>query len=185
MSGKITKAVMIAAVVAIAIVSLLVGGGIGFHIGREHCEIAPPDTVRIEHVDTCFVESQPEIITKTETKYVPVPKYITKTDTIIDSIMVPLQFEQHFARLDDMADVWFSGFQPKIDSAVVSKRHTTEIVNHYINEPAAKNMVGVSAGLHDASLMFLRRVGPVWVGASAGYTYDGNATARGTIAFQF
>lgn len=185
MSDKIIKTVMIAFAVAISIVALLVGGGIGFQIGREHCEITPPDTVMIEHVDTCYVESPPEIVTKTETRYVPVTQYVTRTDTITDTIQAALLFEQHFAKIDDVADVWFSGFQPKIDSAVVYKKHTTEIVNHYIKEPSPKNIVGVSAGITDASIMYLRRIGPVWLGASAGYTYDGNATARGTIAFQF
>ena len=185
MSDKITKTVMVVVVVAIAILALLVGGSIGFYVGREHCEIAPPDTLRIEYVDTCFIESPPEIVTRTDTRYVKVTQYVTRTDTITDTIKAALPFEQHFAKIDDVADVWFSGFQPKIDSAVVYKKHTTEIVNHYIKEPAPKNIVCVSAGMTDASLMYLRRIGPVWLGASAGYTYDGNATARGTIAFQF
>ena len=158
---------------------------VGWTMGERYAKPLLNDTIVINTVDTLHIPSPPDTVTNTVVKYVPVPNYIHDTDTITDTILVQLPFEQHHAKLEDVADVWYSGYQAKIDSSVVYRYQTTKIVETYIQAPAAKNMVGVSAGLHDASLSYMRRIGPMWIGASAGYTYQGTATARGTIAFQF
>ena len=164
---------------------LAVAFSVGWTAGERNVKPLPNDTIVIHKVDTLRLQSPPDTVTCTVTQYVTVTNYIHDTDTITDTIQVQLPFEQHHAKLEDVADVWYSGYQAKIDSSVVYRYQTTKIVETYIQSPAAKNMVGVLAGLHDASLSYMRRIGPIWIGASAGYTYQGTATARGTIAFQF
>ena len=144
------------------------------------------DTVIVHHTDTIQVTVPPDTVTNTVTKLVPVPQYIRDTDTITDTIVVALPFEQHFAKLEDVADVWFSGFQAKIDSAVVYRNTITEIIRQPVETPSPANMVTVTAGISDASLGYMRRIGGrVWVGASAGYSYTGVPSARATIGLQF
>ena len=160
----------------------LLGGFIGYDKGLAHCEGLPgPDTVRIEHWDTTYIPSPPSVVTNTVTKTVKVPVH----DTVHDSVWVDLPFEQRYSRLEDVADVWYSGYDAQIDSAYVYKYHTYEIVHNTTVEPAAKNMVMVTAGAKDASLSYLRRIGPVWIGAAAGYTYDGTPTVRGSLGLNF
>lgn len=176
----------VAGLVLIVVLAGLLGGFIGYDKGRSICEDLPsPDTVVKHHTDTVRIKEPPSVVTNTVTKYVQVPKYVTKTDTVIDSIMVPLPFEQHFTQLDDVADVWFSGYDAKIDSAIVYKQHTVEIIHQTKLAPLPKNMVMATAGASDASMTYMRRIGPVWIGASAGYTYDGIPTVRGSIGIQF
>ena len=54
---------------------------------------------------------------------------IKDTDTIHDSILVVLPYEHHQADLEDVATVWYSGYDTKIDSALVYKHHTTQIIH--------------------------------------------------------
>ena len=160
----------------------LLGGFIGYDKGIARCEGLPrPDTVKIEHHDTTFLPSPPSVVTKTIIKPVKVPVH----DTVRDSVWVDLPFEQHFSSLADVADVWYSGYEAKIDSAYCYHHHTYEVIYNTTVEPAAKNMVMVTAGAKDASLSYLRRIGPVWIGAAAGYTYDGTPTVRGSLGLNF
>lgn len=184
---KKSNYILITALVAllIAVVFGVVGFTIGYGRGyqAEGRGLHSTDTVRIVTTDTCFLPSIPDTVVSVKYKVRKVQHY----DTIlrVDSVRVLLPFEQHFARLDDVADVWYSGYEARIDSAMVFKTNTTEIVNHYITESSPRNMVSITAGAVDASLGYLHRFGPVWVGASAGYTYSGEPTVRGTIGFQF
>ena len=176
----------IAGLVLIVILAGLLGGFIGYDQGkRDAAVVIRTDTMVITTVDTCVIPSPPDTVIDTKIKYVPVPKYVTKTDTIVDSIMVPLPFERHFAKLGDVADVYFSGYEAKIDSAITYRHHTTEIIYHTIQESSPKNMITVTAGAVDASAGYMHRFGRLWLGASAGYTYDGIPTVRGTIGYQF
>jgi hypothetical protein len=106
---------------------------VGFFAGwslRGHRQQPPvADTVRIHTVDTFRLPApQPDTVTSIVTRYVAVPVYVRDTDTIREPAVVPLPFERRFARLEDVADVWYSGFQPRIDSAVVYRHRLTEIV---------------------------------------------------------
>ena len=163
-------------------------GGCSWHAAntRQEAEhITVTDTTWFTITETKMVPSPPDTVLKTIIKYVKVPFYICNTDTIVEQVEVPLPFEQHFARLDSVADVWYSGFEAKIDSARVYKYTTTEVVNHYHHIIEANNMVGANAGFMDASLFYMHRFGKLWVGASAGYTYQGQPTARASLGFQF
>lgn len=135
---------------------LIVGAGLsllltfvgGCHMGRRSAQaLLPADTVYVTHTDTCFLPSPPDSVTKWKDRLVYVPKYIHDTDTIHDTIGVMLRYEQHFAKLDDVADVWFSGYDARIDSALVFKYHTTETIHQPYEVPKMPHLtLGVGVG---------------------------------------
>ncbi len=107
----------------------------------------PPDTIRIHTTDTLRIASVPDTVTTTVTRYVSVPVYIRDTDTIREPVTVPLPFEQHFARIGEVADVWFSGYQARIDSAVAYEHHTTELIRQPYEVPKMPRLTaGVGVG---------------------------------------
>lgn len=176
----------IALVAVLAMMLALAGGVAGWAMRGER--IAPPvtDTIVIHTVDTLRIASVPDTVTNIVTRYVSVPVYIRDTDTIVEEVMVPIPIEHHFSRIGEVADVWFSGYQARIDSAVAYQQHTTEIVHDRVEARQLPNLVTLNAGMSDASLTYMRRMGVrVWVGASAGTTYTGIPTARVSVGIQF
>lgn len=172
---------------AMILVVGIVGYFIGFCDGKD--SVVPSDVVRTDTIRTTdtikLPAPPPDTVTKTITKVVQVSLADVEVDTDVDSVRVTLPYEQHLAQLGDVADVWYSGYDAKIDSAIIYKRQQTIIEQHYIEQQARANIIGIGAGVMDASLMYLRRIGSVYVGFSAGTTYDGQATARGIVGFQF
>jgi hypothetical protein len=118
----------------------------------------PPvaDTIRIHTTDTLRIASVPDTVTNTVTRYVSVPVYVRDTDTIFEPVMVPIPIEHHFTRIGEVADVWFSGYQARIDSAVAYEHHTTEIVNHIAD--VSKMMPRLTAGVGCGAIYAERRV---------------------------
>lgn len=112
------------------LVAGILGGIIGYGHGKRSfapTEVVKTDTIRT--TDTIKLHAPPpDTVTLTKVKTVKVP--IHDTVTLVDSVWIDLPFEQHFARIGKVADVWFSGYDAKIDSAVAYEHHTTEIVNH-------------------------------------------------------
>ena len=142
------------------------------------------DTIII--TDTVFVPSPSDTVVKTISKVVMVPVHTAANDIGVDSVPVLLPFDQHFTRLGDVADVWYSGFQASIDSARIYNRYLTVIEKHHTQaSPTPANIVAIEAGPRDASLLYIRRFGTIYAGLSAGCTYAGEATARGFLGFQF
>lgn len=181
----VIKIAIIGAVLMVAM-SFIGGYSIGYRQTIEEITTAT-DTTWFTITETKTVPSPPDTVLKTKTKIVRVPQVVTvkATDTVVDSVFVMLPFEQHFTQLEDVADVWYSGFDAKIDSAKIHRQYTTEIITQTKSTTQPRNMVMATAGATDASLGYLHRFGPVWVGASAGYTYDGQPMVRGTVGFQF
>lgn len=142
----------IAIVAVLAILVALLGGVAGWCMrgnmrGENNRQQPPPDTIRIHTTDTLRIASVPDTVTNTVTRYVSVPVYIRDTDTIREPVTVPLPFEQHFARIGEVADVWFSGFQVRIDSAVSYYHHTTEIIRQPYEVPKMPRLTaGVGCG---------------------------------------
>ena len=101
-------------------------------LARER-HIAPPvaDTIRIEKVDTVTLAGN-----KVDTLicYVNRPYPVAVHDTTLihhhttDSIWISLPYEHRYMAKEDTLEVWYSGIDPKIDSAKVYMHHTTEIV---------------------------------------------------------
>lgn len=174
------------AAVLIAVVSLFVTLGIGIKIGRSSVEQSKPIIVRdtIRKTDTVKLPAPPPdtvMLTKIKVKKVP----LHDTITLVDSAWVKLAYEQHFAHLDSVADLWYSGYDAKIDSAVIYKHRQTIVEKHYITQPAKPNIIAVEAGAKDASVMYMRQLGSFYIGISAGTTYEGTATAKGIVGFRF
>jgi hypothetical protein len=134
----------IALVVVLAVMLALAGGVAGWSMRGARIEPPATDTIRIHTVDTIRIASVPDTVTNTVTLYVRVPVYVRDTDTIREPVMVPIPIEHHFTRIGEVADVWFSGYQARIDSAVAYEHHTTEIVNHVID---ANKMPRLTAGV--------------------------------------
>ena len=170
-----------------ALLLMLVAGIIGYGHGKRSVvptEVVKTDTIRI--TDTIKLPApQPDTVTKTITKIVQVPLTDVEVAPDVDSARITLPFEQHHAQLEDVADLWYSGYEAKIDSAIIYKRSQTIVEKHYITPPAKPNIIAVEAGTKDASIMYMRQFGSFYVGISAGTTYEGTATAKGIVGFRF
>jgi hypothetical protein len=169
------------------LVAGILGGIIGYGHGKRSSapkEVVKTDTIRT--TDTIKLPAPPpDTVTKTITKIVQVPLTDVEVAPDVDSARVTLPYEQHLAQLGDVADVWYSGYDAKIDSAIVYKRSQTIVEKHYITPPAKPNIIAVEAGAKDASILYLRQLGSFYVGISAGSTYEGTATAKGIVGFRF
>lgn len=128
----------------------------GWKIRGDKIQMPVADTVVIHTVDTLTVtERIRDTVTKTYYKTIQVPFSDVEVDTGDDSVRVTLPYERHFAKLEDVADVWYSGYDAKIDSAVVYKHHTTEIVNHVIEANKMTRLtidVGAGAMWHEQAV---------------------------------
>lgn len=145
-----------------AALGMLVGAFlVGYHV--RDAQLQPPvaDTVTIVTRDTTFLPSPPDTVTNTREIPVPVPSYIKDTDTIHDTITVILPFEQHHARLGEVADVWYSGYRAQIDSALLYETHTTQIIREpYIKEHSPQLTFDLGVG----GLYNEKRVNPYMFG---------------------
>lgn len=123
------------ALTVVLLMAALVAFGIGFGVyrygynrGTKSVRPLPADTVVVNHTDTFCVTLPPDTVTQVYYKTVRVPQDALEADDVVDSIGVTLPYERHFASLDSVADVWYSGYDARIDSAVVYKRYTTQII---------------------------------------------------------
>lgn len=125
---------------------------------------------------------------------------IMKDSTIVDWHLTPIEhfdtITQHdttyiaipissFHFTDPMADVWCRGYDVTLDSLRVHLKETVIKNTATITKPTYRNMIGIDTGLTDASIIYIRSVGRLSLGISAGYTYDKHATARGIIGYNF
>lgn len=168
----------IALVVVLAVMLALAGGVAGWSMRGARIEPSTPDTIRIHTTDTLRIASVPDIITNTVTRYVSVPVYVRDTDTIFEPVLVPIPIEHHFARIGEVADVWFSGYQARIDSAVAYEHHTTEIVNHVID---ANKMPRLTAGVGCGAFYQEKRVNAYLFGEMRYNTKKSTFAARAAI----
>ena len=178
----------ILAIIIVLLAALLTALGLGIRIGRASVEPPEPTVIHdtIKEVDTIRLPAPPpDTITEKKIKIIQVPLSDVDTDTGNDSAQIALSFEQHHAQLGDVADVWYSGYDAKIDSATIYKHQQTVIEQHYITPPAKPNIIGIEAGAVDVSVMYLRQFGSFYVGFSAGATYEGTATAKGIVGLRF
>lgn len=169
-------ALHIAIVAVLAILVALMGGVAGWSMRGARIEPPTTDTIRIHTIDTLRIASVPDTVTSIVTRYVSVPVYIRDTDTIREPVTVPLLFEQHFARIGEVADVWFSGYQARIDSAVAYEHHTTEIIHHL---PDVRKMSRLTAGVGCGAFYTEKRVNAYLFGEMH---YNAPKTTFGTFA---
>lgn len=112
----------------LALIVLLATFFTGYHVRDRQIQPPVADTITIDHWDTTYLPSPPDTITNVEEKPYPVPYYIKDTDTVHDSVLVVLPYEHHHAHVDSLFDIWYSGYQTKIDSIVAYKHLTTQII---------------------------------------------------------
>ena len=166
----------IAIVAVLAVMLALAGGVAGWSMRGSRIEPPTTDTIRIHTTDTLRIASVPDTVTTTVTRYVSVPVYIRDTDTIREPVTVPLPFEQHFASIGKVADVWFSGYQARIDSAVAYEHHTTEIIRQPYEVP---KMPRLTAGVGCGAIYMEKRVNAYLFGEMR---YNAPKTTFGTFA---
>ena len=114
--------------VVLVLIVLLATFFTGYHVRDRQIQPLVSDTITIDHWDTTYLPSPPDTITSEEKIPVPVPYYIKETDTVHDSVLVVLPYEHHHAQVDSLLDIWYSGYQAKIDSIVAYKHLTTQII---------------------------------------------------------
>lgn len=116
------------------------------------------DTITIMKVDTVtLVEPMVDTLIRFVDRLYPVAVHDT---TLIhhhttDSIWISLPYEHRYMAKEDTLEVWYSGIDPKIDSAKVYMHHTTEIVKQpyeVARMPRLTLDVGAAAFYSDKSI---------------------------------
>jgi hypothetical protein len=127
-----TEKIKILALALLLAAGLLLGGfAAGWKIRGEKMQPPTADTIRIEKIDTVtLVEPMVDTLIRFVDRLYPVAVHDT---TLIhhhttDSIWISLPYEHRYMVKEDTLEVWYSGIDPKIDSAKVYMHHTTEIV---------------------------------------------------------
>lgn len=146
-----------------ALVSGIVFWNKGYNKAIARCEELKPDTITITKVDTVtLVENKVDTLIRIVNRLYPVAVH----DTIVEDsvVYVELPYEHRYYALPDTLEVWYSGVDPRIDSARVYAYHTTEIIKQPYEVwrmPRLTADVGVTAFYSD------NRVNPFLVGEVA------------------
>ena len=136
----------------------------GWSLRGHQQESVPSDTITIMKVDTVTLVEPRDTLTRIVWKPYPVAVHDT---TLIhhhttDSIWISLPYEHRYMAKEDTLEVWYSGIDPKIDSAKVYMHHTTEIVNHIAD--VSKMMPRLTLDVGAAAFYSDKRVNPCLVG---------------------
>lgn len=142
----------IAIVAVLALLVAILGGVAGWCMrgARIQPQVPPvPDTTWFTLTDTVTLVGPRDSLTRIVWKPYPVhdTTFIVH-DTATDSIFVKLPYEHRHLHCPDTLDVWYSGVDTHIDSAMVYVYNTTEIINHYTEikkTPRLTADVGVGA----------------------------------------
>lgn len=99
----------------------------GWKIRGEQMQPPIADTIRIERIDTVtLVEPMVDTLIRYVNRLYPVAVHDTMWRN--DTMYVTLPYEHRYYGVPDTLDVWYSGVDPRIDSARVYAHHTTEII---------------------------------------------------------
>ena len=140
-------------------------------------------TDTIVRVDTVRIHHPADTVTLTQWK----TYHVHDTAIMVehDSVFVILPYESHLLTMPDTLDLWYSGVDARVDSMHFYLRTVEVTQSTSITKPKRLNTIGVEAGFSDASLLYVRQLGRVSLGFSAGYTYDRQATVRGFLGWNF
>ena len=153
----------------------------GWSLRGHQQESVPSDTITIMKVDTVTLVEPRDTLTRIVWKPYPVAVHDT---TLIhhhttDSIWISLPYEHRYMAKEDTLEVWYSGIDPKIDSAKVYMHHTTEIVNHIAD--VSKMMPRLTAGVGCGAIYTERRVNAYLFGEMRYNAKKSNFSARAAI----
>lgn len=143
----------------------------GFVAGWKTSQKALPPSQESLHdtivmVDTMSIIMPPDTITKTELKTVYVPQ--TNIVVVNDSTYaVELPYEQHHFSMLDTIDVWYSGYDSRIDSVKYYNRTTTIEIHDIVEMPQPWFALygGAGADWFDGDFgyrMFLEAEATIW-----------------------
>lgn len=121
----------IAIVAVLAILVALLGGVAGWCVrGEKKHPLPVADTVVITTTDTVTLVGPRDTLVRIAWKPYPVAVHDTTfvTRHTTDSVFISLPYQYRHLSKPDTLDVWYSGVDPRIDSAVVYMRHNTEII---------------------------------------------------------
>lgn len=153
-----TEKIKILALALLLAAGLLLGGfAAGWKIRGKKMSSMVADTIRIEKVDTVTLVEPRDTLTRIVWKPYPVAVHDT---TLIhhhttDSIWISLPYEHRYMAKEDTLEVWYSGIDPKIDSAKVYMHHTTEIIKQpyeVAKIPRLTAEIGAAAFYSDKSI---------------------------------
>lgn len=166
------------------------GAKVGYDRGKRLFEQNEPqrdtitihDTIKVKPSDTPTVKDS---VVGEDLK--PIPITVHDTCWVHDTCNVYVNIGHHHTNVPGVADIWYSGFDSKIDSMnfYQQTKYITERVEVPVEGPRYNNTISIVAGFNDASVMYTRRLGRFVIGASAGYDYDRHATARAVVGFSF
>ena len=130
----------------------------GWSIRWRQQESIQSDTITIMKVDTVtLVEPMVDTLIRYVDRLYPVAVHDT---TLIhhhttDSIWISLPYEHRYMAKEDTLEVWYSGVDPRIDSAKVYMHHTTEIIKQpyeVAKMPRLTAEIGAAAFYTDKSI---------------------------------
>ena len=153
------------AALAVACLLMAVGFSAGWLAKEKRIQPIANDTIRIEMVDTVtLVEPMVDTLIRFVDRLYPVAVHDTNLihHHTTDSIWISLPYEHRYMAKEDTLEVWYSGIDPKIDSAKVYMHHTTEIVNHIAD--VSKMMPRLTLDVGAAAFYSDKRVNPCLVG---------------------
>ena len=177
-----TEKIKILALDLLLAAGLLLGGfAAGWSLRGHQQEPIPSDTITIMKVDTVTLVEPRDTLTRIVWKPYPVAVHDT---TLIhhhttDSIWISLPYEHRYMAKEDTLEVWYSGIDPKIDSAKVYMHHTTEIVNHIAD--VSKMMPRLTAGVGCGAFYQEKRVNAYLFGEMRYNTKKSTFAARAAI----
>ena len=114
------------------------------------CSRQPEESTVVEHdtvwKDTTIYEPQPaETVQTGRVVYIRVPYLETTTDTVHDSIEVPIPIVQKRYE-DSLYTVWVSGYEPNLDSIQLYQPEIFTTVTKTVVKPSPLITFGIQAG---------------------------------------
>ena len=144
------------------LISFVLGGKIGYDYGKATCgELPPADTTTIVSVDSTTiggtaVRPDADSLIRIDSVPYPVPyPVLVQGDTVHDTVYVYLSYEHRLFSIPDTLEVWYSGIDPKIDSATIYMHSTTEIIKQpydVVKIPRLTLDIGTGGFYYDKSI---------------------------------
>lgn len=129
----------------------------GWKIRGEKMQPPVADTIRIERVDTVTLVEPRDTLIRIVWK--PYPVAVHDTTLIVrhttDSVYISLPYQYRYYSKPDTLEVWYSGIDPKIDSATIYMHSTTEIIKQpydVVKIPRLTLDIGTGGFYYDKSI---------------------------------